>query len=59
MENLNEMKMDMKELEQVNGGKDDGMNLDLPDCPFPQPDGLPMPRPKPGAYPMPRPKPGK
>ena len=50
MENLNEMKMDMKELEQVNGGKD---------CPFPQPDGLPMPRPRPGAIPMPRPKPGK
>ena len=59
MENLNEMKMDMKELEQVNGGKDDGMNLDLPDCPFPRPDGYPMPRPKPGAIPMPRPKPGK
>ena len=48
MENLKEMKMDMKELEQVNGGKDNGMNLDLPDCPFPQPDGYPMPRPKPG-----------
>ena len=49
MENLNEMKMDMKELEQVNGGKDNGICTSKPDypTPVPQPVGHPMPRPWP------------
>ena len=45
--NLNEMEMSMKELELVNGGKDNGIIFGKPDYPFPQPVGLPMPKPKP------------
>ena len=47
--NQNEMELNMKELEQVNGGKDNGMNSGKPDCPVPQPVDLPMPRPKPNS----------
>ncbi|MBQ6507190.1 MAG: bacteriocin [Clostridia bacterium] len=44
---MNTKEMNMKELEQVNGGNDNGIISGKPNYPFPQPVGLPMPRPKP------------
>lgn len=44
---MEKMEMSMKELELVNGGKDNGIIFGKPDYTFPQPVGLPMPKPKP------------
>ena len=46
---MNTKEMNMKELEQVNGGKDNGICTSKPDypTPVPKPVGYPMPRPKP------------
>ena len=44
---MEKTEMSMKELELVNGGKDNGIIFGKPDYTFPQPVGLPMPKPKP------------
>lgn len=44
---MNTKEMNMKELEQVNGGNDNGIISGKLNYPFPQPVGFPMPRPKP------------